>query len=220
MNKLGLGSRQRPAQKRIALDRSAYFRIFASAANSAAASATCTVLFKCESASESDTVASHARHRPSDHGIIVIPSGRTLVRTGQASWFQDWWNALPHTEETSLLFPGEGININPWFVWYVDRLWHSRSFNTIRLPGDGFWNLWNCSFCLTDRDQLVAFGGISSATMPQGSVLGPLLFVYIEYTVYTADIKHKSYPMFIEPIRLLGPLWDSRGTYGLTQKLC
>ena len=59
-----------------ALDRSAYFLIFSSAAISAAALATWTVPFKCESAKESDTVASQARHRLSDHGIIVNPPGR------------------------------------------------------------------------------------------------------------------------------------------------
>ena len=56
--------------------KSAYLRFFASAANSAAAPAVCTVLFRCDSASESDTVASQARQRPSDHGIMVSPSGR------------------------------------------------------------------------------------------------------------------------------------------------
>ena len=56
--------------------KSAYLRFLASAADSAAAPATYTVLFRCESASESDTVAAQARQRPSDHGIMVNPSGR------------------------------------------------------------------------------------------------------------------------------------------------
>ena len=54
----------------------------------------------------------------------------------------------------------------------------------------GLFISWMRSF-LTDRDQRVVFGGNSSATsfvkfgVPQGSVLGPLLFV-----LYTADIQH------------------------------
>ena len=86
-------------------------------------------------------------------------------------------------------------------VWILGLLDMSAAFDTVdhsilfdRLEtAYGFSGTvlsWMRSF-LTDRDQRVVFGGSSSATsivkfgVPQGSVLGPLLFV-----LYTADIQH------------------------------
>ena len=73
-----------------------------------------------------------------------------------------------------------------------DTVDHSILFDRLEIAYglSGTVLFWMRSF-LTDRDQRVVFGGSSSATsfvkfgVPQGSVLGPLLFV-----LYTADIQH------------------------------
>src|SRR6218665_2271667 len=60
-----------------------YFFLLAAAARFAASPAPLDVIARCDVANVSETVTSHVRHLPHDHGISVTPSGllpSSLVR--------------------------------------------------------------------------------------------------------------------------------------------